>query len=64
MKSMHWTLMILLAALLTGCATVKGDFCDLAKPIWWDTPQQLNETPEPIIRQIVQHNEVHKLVCK
>jgi len=58
--------MTLCAAVLTaGCASpVSNDtYCDIAKPIWWDSAEDLEATPTPVVRQIVEHNETVRAVC-
>lgn len=57
-------MMLFVIVLLPGCAAVSGSYCSIAKPIWWDSQQQLADTPMPITRQVVEHNETYRAVCK
>jgi hypothetical protein len=46
--------------LLSGCATPSGSFGDIAKPIMMGsmkTVDWLADNDEPLLRQIVSHNE-------
>jgi len=59
--------MLLCASVLSaGCAvkTPQGNYCDIAKPIWWDNAAQLDATPTPVVRQIVAHNETVGALCQ
>ncbi len=62
-KLMRWTLMLSAVGLLSGCATVRGDYCDIAEPIWWNDQTELDVTPDGIVRQVVKHNETWKSLC-
>ena len=53
-----------IAALNYGCVTTSNDYCDIAKPIRWQTVDELDATPMPVVRQIVVHNETWRAVCK
>jgi len=57
--------MLCATLLAAGCAapTNSGNYCDIAEPIWWDTTEQLDATPTPILRQIVEHNEIVQKLC-
>ncbi|AEC22267.1 hypothetical protein PT7_P031 (plasmid) [Pusillimonas sp. T7-7] len=39
-------------------------YCELAKPIRWQTQTELDATPTPVVRQIVGHNETWAEVCR
>jgi|GEM_PF-2894689 len=52
------------ALLVAGCAASSSNYCDIAKPIWWDNAEELDATPTPIVRQIVEHNETVRMVCQ
>jgi len=54
------------SVLLAGCAAPlpTGNYCTIAKPIWWDSADQLDATPTPIVRQIVEHNETVAALCR
>jgi len=51
------------AALAAGCAASNGNYCDIAAPIWWDSAEDLDATPDTIVRQIVEHNETVTALC-
>ena len=63
-KSMRWTILLSVIGLNTGCATTGGSYCDIARPIWWDSAGELDATPPPITRQIVAHNETIETLCR
>lgn len=56
--------MLSIMPLAGGCATVAGSYCDIERPIWWDSVTQLDATPPLITRQIVAHNEKWAELCK
>lgn len=58
--------MILLSviALNGGCAGPAGNYCDIARPIWWQDVQELDDTPPGITRQVVAHNETVEKLCR
>ena len=66
MKTLRWMMLVSIVGLnLTGCATVNsGNFCDIARPIWFDDAGQLEQTPMPIKRQILDHNDKVGALCK
>jgi hypothetical protein len=51
-------------AVLSGCVTANsGDFCDIARPIYFDSENVvswLSEHDERLLRDIVAHNEKTK----
>lgn len=49
---------------LAGCAANKGDYCDISKTIWWDSVDELQNTPTGVKRQIIEHNSVRDKLCK
>jgi len=51
--------------LAAGCAATpsSGNYCDIAAPIWWDSAEDLDATPDPIVRKIVEHNETVMALC-
>jgi len=57
--------MLCAAVLASGCAsqTNSGNYCDITRPIWWDNTAQLDATPAPIVRQVVEHNETVAALC-
>lgn len=56
--------MLCVVTLSVGCAGVSSNYCDIAKPIWWDGVNDLDATPTSVVRQIVSHNEVWERLCK
>jgi len=56
-------MMLCAAALTAGCAASSGNYCDIARPIWWDSVADLDATPASIVRQVVEHNETVLAVC-
>jgi len=60
MKSKLLVLMISSAVLLSGCVKPVSNYGDLAKPIMigsMNTVDWLADNDEPLLRQIVAHNE-------
>ena len=57
--------LILLIPLLAGCASaIDGDFCDLARPIYFDSAETINwlaENDRWMLQSVVAHNEVTAL---
>ena len=60
----RWITIVSIVALSAGCAGVSGSFCSVAEPIWWESQEELQATPQGIKRQIVSHNEVWERLCK
>jgi hypothetical protein len=63
-KYLQWLTMLCAVMLVSGCVTTSGNYCDIAKPIWWDDAGQLDATPDGIVRQIVTHNQTWEAVCQ
>lgn len=57
--------LILLIAPLAGCAPkIDGDFCDVARPMYFDTAETINwlaDNDRPLLEGIVAHNEMTAL---
>jgi hypothetical protein len=55
-------ILILSTALTSGCAArIDGDFCDLARPILFDSAETINwlaDNDPWMLRSVVAHNEV------
>lgn len=52
-----------------GCGTTKVvsvgvEYCEHADIILFDSDEQVDLTPAPIVRKIVSHNEVYESLCK
>lgn len=48
-------------ALLSGCVSPSGDFCDVARPIYMDSEAVVDwllENDEAMLRDVVSHNEM------
>jgi hypothetical protein len=62
MKLKPLIVMLLGAGLLFGCAkTPSGDFCDIARPIYFDgeiVVDWLLDNDEQLLRNVVAHNEI------
>lgn len=63
-KWIRWTTILSVVTLSAGCVIVSGDYCSIAKPIWWETQSELDATPDGIVRQVHAHNEVWQAVCE
>ena len=60
MKSKLLILTLSSVALLSGCVKPTGDYSDIAEPIFFgsmETVYWLADNDEPLLRQIVTHNE-------
>jgi hypothetical protein len=58
-------MMILLPALVAGCATVTGDtYCDVSQIIMFDNQSVVDRTDADLLRQIVRHNETVERLCE
>ena len=53
--------------LLAGCAQVsQGDFCDIARPIYFDSADTINwlaENDRWMLQSVVAHNEIQQVMC-
>ena len=61
MKSKHWIVIASSAALLFGCATPSGDFCDVARPIYIGSDHVVDwlaEHDAVLLRSVVSHNDM------
>lgn len=60
-------LLLLIVSSLTGCvapaARVGVEYCDHARPIYFDSAAQVDETPAPVRRQVLEGNETWKRLC-
>lgn len=60
MKWKLWILTLSSSALLAGCGTPIGDFCDIGRPMYFDRPavvDWLAGNDEILLRRIIAHNE-------
>ena len=64
LKRLAWPIAILMLTLNAGCAGPSGDYCQLAKPIWFDTDADISLTPTGVKRQIREHNNTVVRLCK
>lgn len=55
-------MMCALTLLVSGCAS-NGSYCAIAKPIMYDTMQELENTPDNIVRRIDLHNTTFVKIC-
>lgn len=60
-------ILILSTAQVSGCVKANdGDFCDIARPMYFDTAETINwlaENDRPLLESIVAHNEV-TAICR
>ena len=60
---------LLIGLSLAGCvrATAGNNYCDIARPILFDTDavvDQLAVSDPQLLRDVVTHNEIHDRLCK
>lgn len=50
---------------LAGCATPRAgiEYCDHARPIWFDSAADVDATPAQVRRQVLEHNETVRRLC-
>lgn len=62
MLKLRMAILPLIALSLAGCAArIDGDFCDLARPIYFDSAETINwlaENDRWMLQSVVAHNEV------
>lgn len=66
MKSKRLIVTLCAAGLLSGCVAPSGDYCDIARPIYFDgveTVDWLMYNDQPVLREIVTHNEQVERLC-
>ena len=66
-KWMRWAIPLsVIGSSLTGCATprVGIEYCDHARPIWFDSAGDVDATPAPVRRQVLEHNETVVRLCQ
>ena len=60
-------ILILSTALTSGCVkAIDGDFCDIARPMYFDTAETINwlaDNDRGLLQSAVAHNETHKELC-
>lgn len=60
-------MLFLIGSSLAGCAAparVGVEYCDHAWPIYFDSAAQVDETPAPVRRQVLEGNETWDRLCK
>lgn len=55
--------MICASALVSGCATMSGDYCDVSRTITMTT-RDVDTVSLYLLRQIVTHNEQRTKLCR
>lgn len=68
MKRLLWlTMLSLLNWSLTGCANqpaiVSVDYCEHARPIWFDATVDVYATPVSVRRQVLENNKTWVRLC-
>lgn len=60
--------LLLIGSGLSGCAApaarVGVEFCDHARPIYFDSAAQVDATPAPVRRQVLESNEIWRHLCE
>lgn len=60
-------MVFLIGSSLTGCAAparVGVEYCDHARPVYFDSAAQVDQTPAPVRRQVLESNQVWKRLCR
>ena len=60
-------MLFLIASSLAGCAAparVGVEYCDHARPIYFDSAAQVDQTPAGIRRQVLERNETWRQLCR
>lgn len=60
-------MLLLIASSLTGCAAparVGVEYCDHARPVYFDSAAQVDQTPAQIRRQVLELNETWSRLCR
>ncbi len=56
--------LLLMSLSVTGCAVVSGgSYCDIARPIYYESDEQVDQTPVEINRQVRDHNRKFGEAC-
>ena len=68
MKLPVWTMTLLLTgSSLAGCAAparVGVEYCDHARPIYFDSAAEVERTPADVRRQVLERNETWRELCR
>ena len=48
---------------VTGCATVRGSYCDLKEPFWFESDAEVDATPMRVKRYLRDENETYARLC-
>lgn len=59
-------MLFLIASSLTGCAVparVGVEYCDHARPVYFDSAAQVDATPSSVRRQVLEGNEAWSRLC-
>lgn len=59
-------MLFLIASSLTGCAApvrVGVEYCDHARPIYFDSAALVDQTPAAVRRQVLEGNETWRRLC-
>ncbi len=60
-------MLFLIGSSLAGCAAparVGAEYCDHARPIYFDSASQVDQTPAPVRREILDLNMTWARLCK
>lgn len=60
-------MVFLIASSLAGCAAparVGVEYCDHARPVYFDSAAQVDQTPAPVRRQVLERNETWARLCR
>lgn len=60
-------MLFLIGSSLAGCAApgrVGVEYCDHARPIYFDSAAQVDSTPAPVRRQVLEGNEIWHNLCR
>lgn len=60
-------MLFLIASSLAGCAAparVGVEYCDHARPVYFDSAAEVDRTPSEVRRQILESNEIWEKLCR
>lgn len=66
MRWRSWTTLACLTALLAGCVTTTGSYCDITSPLYFDSQKTVDwllRNDRALLVDIIVHNEQNTRIC-